>query len=445
MARNIPDNFATLIGTVSTALESSCIPVKTTSKIYTIKLVTPLYGGGVEAGENDLSMLIRASSIRGHLRFWWRAIRGAQYETASEMQKKEAEIWGSTSQASLVKIRVVKQPDIRRGFRAQEQNFGFANFGPEAYALFPARDNPHEHNLLKEEGEFQLKVTYPKEWDEKEEFQGKFDTNVEAAIWAWVNFGGIGARTRRGCGALFCEDLAPPDASGINDWFKKACVKYGISTSSSPKEWPLLPLSFYILGNDQNPLNPMKAWNKALAVYKDFRQGVNVARNPGEQANRPGRSRWPEPETIRELAKMRNNRHQPIQPSHPEAFPRAEFGLPIIFHFKDRYEPGDTTLIPALPGTSEKIERMGSPLIVKPLVLQDGKHAVPCVVCLKTKRPERVYLKDSGHDEVSFPVQSEQLQYDKSPLKGRSTRGSAIEGFLNFLTEPQQNFIKVTR
>ncbi|MEJ2046041.1 MAG: type III-B CRISPR module RAMP protein Cmr1 [Reinekea sp.] len=39
---------------------------------YECELVTPLYGGGIEAGVIDEEMPIRASSIRGQLRFWWR-------------------------------------------------------------------------------------------------------------------------------------------------------------------------------------------------------------------------------------------------------------------------------------------------------------------------------------------------------------------------------------
>ena len=38
-------------------------------RTYTIKLITPMYGGGVVAGVVDEEMPVRATSIRGHLRF----------------------------------------------------------------------------------------------------------------------------------------------------------------------------------------------------------------------------------------------------------------------------------------------------------------------------------------------------------------------------------------
>jgi CRISPR/Cas system CMR-associated protein Cmr1 (group 7 of RAMP superfamily) len=43
--------------------------------INNIRLTTPMLGGGVESLKIDHGMLIRAASIRGHLRFWWRTFQ----------------------------------------------------------------------------------------------------------------------------------------------------------------------------------------------------------------------------------------------------------------------------------------------------------------------------------------------------------------------------------
>jgi CRISPR/Cas system CMR-associated protein Cmr1 (group 7 of RAMP superfamily) len=42
-----------------------------------VRIVTALYGGGVEAGMIDTLTPFRAPSVRGHLRYWWRATCGA--------------------------------------------------------------------------------------------------------------------------------------------------------------------------------------------------------------------------------------------------------------------------------------------------------------------------------------------------------------------------------
>ena len=66
MARRTPPKLdpSELIGKIE-ATESQW-------QTYKCKLVTPMYGGGVEPGVVDKEMPIRASAIRGQLRFWWR-------------------------------------------------------------------------------------------------------------------------------------------------------------------------------------------------------------------------------------------------------------------------------------------------------------------------------------------------------------------------------------
>ena len=38
------------------------------------ELITPIYGGGIQAAVPDVLMPIRATAIRGQLRFWWRLL-----------------------------------------------------------------------------------------------------------------------------------------------------------------------------------------------------------------------------------------------------------------------------------------------------------------------------------------------------------------------------------
>src|SRR6266567_6312018 len=64
------------------------------TQIREYKLITPLFGGGVTAGEGDPVTLIRGTEIRGLLRFWWRACHGGNYKTLEELKKAEDKIWG---------------------------------------------------------------------------------------------------------------------------------------------------------------------------------------------------------------------------------------------------------------------------------------------------------------------------------------------------------------
>nr|HID14673.1 type III-B CRISPR module RAMP protein Cmr1 [Anaerolineae bacterium] len=64
-------------------------------RIY--KLITPLFGGGAEPQKPDEVTVIRASEIRGLLRFWWRATRGGQFGSLDELRCAEEAIWGSAA------------------------------------------------------------------------------------------------------------------------------------------------------------------------------------------------------------------------------------------------------------------------------------------------------------------------------------------------------------
>ncbi|MBV9121780.1 MAG: type III-B CRISPR module RAMP protein Cmr1, partial [Planctomycetes bacterium] len=122
-----------------------------------IRLVTPMFGGGVMVGEFDPITPIRASSIRGHLRFWWRLTRGAVCRTPEELREREAEIWGSPENASPVSVEVshVSQQQERRG-----PDYDFPKYGSEAYALFSAKQN-EVPALCKEGLTFQVRLTWP--------------------------------------------------------------------------------------------------------------------------------------------------------------------------------------------------------------------------------------------------------------------------------------------
>ena len=63
------------------------------------KVITPLYGGGEETQKADSITTVRATEVRGHLRFWWRATRGGAFNgNLKEMKKREEELWGSSGE-----------------------------------------------------------------------------------------------------------------------------------------------------------------------------------------------------------------------------------------------------------------------------------------------------------------------------------------------------------
>src|SRR5690606_15644684 len=75
-----------------------------------LEVVTPILGGSHQTRAIDHVDVIRAPSVRGHLRFWWRALYAAQYANADALYKRESALWGRAATddggRSAVEIRV---------------------------------------------------------------------------------------------------------------------------------------------------------------------------------------------------------------------------------------------------------------------------------------------------------------------------------------------------
>ncbi|MDR1649708.1 MAG: type III-B CRISPR module RAMP protein Cmr1 [Synergistaceae bacterium] len=389
-------------------------------KSFDMELITPLYGGGAVAGVNDPRFPIRPLSIRGQLRFWWRATRGARFDTAERLFKEEEKIWGSVEKPSgtVVEVTAPEWNQSRSYIGPRDDNYGFRRFGPEGYVLFPAAADTSRHNLVKEGLEFKVRIS----------FERRFKADILCAVWAWSSFGGIGARTRRGCGALFCKELSPEKAvpDSIARWWKGKIGEYELQLGAE-RDWPTL--SRILTGSAQR--DSMEAWQESIRPMQNFRQKVEIGRNAGREAKRPGRSRWPEPDTLRRAIGIHAPAHKPDS-NMPDGFPRAEFGLPIIFHFAGSRGDPESEIHPK--GNT----RMSSPLILRPLKTQDGQKAVPAVVQLQGTTLEGKELEVEGAGKpfgAKYVVNADFAKYRNSPMQNRSANGSAIEAFLSYAGE----------
>ncbi len=244
----------------------------------------------------------------------------------------------------------------------------------EAYALFGAAEAKGDANhgvkraadLLPAGHEFRLRLVRGQGLDDGQ-WQG-----VQAALRWWAAFGGVGSRTRRGAGAVDVsfagEPLLRPGASEID-----AAGCRLVEAAPMPK--------------------PTDAWHHAVRKLREFRQAPGVGRNLGSKDNKPGRSRWPEADTLR----VAMNTHAPLHaPQHParDVFPRAMFGLPIITHFKDAKErdPPDTSLRPIPDGASAPADRMASPIVLRPLRTSAGKWAPAALLLPRRDALDRMGL-----------------------------------------------------
>jgi CRISPR-associated protein Cmr1 len=433
------------------------------SQEHRIRLVTPMFGGGVTPGEPDPSDPIRGTSIRGQLQFWWRATRGAACQTIEELIETHAAVWGSTGKASPVEIELrdiraaeprpcaryvpSEQGKYRLDWQSPFRDPDPPREGALPYVLFPFQGEPPSRKSAPEPEKPPASFIESASFTLRVRFPGDVEDDVKTAVWAWVNFGGLGARTRRGCGGLLCEGLAPNRFEDLADWFR-AGAGTGLALD---RKWPTLSPHFL---THHEAAEPILIWNRLIGLWRYFRQGAGFARNPGQQANRPGRSRYPEPETIRETvhADRQESRHRRQDHMPAGAFPRAELGLPIVFHFQGRGEPKLTILYPRVNGAHA--DRMASPLILKPLALADGR-AVPLIMRLQTPRltdvelrskDERTGVEEAVHKWGADAVRDKRfVAYPDSPLNGLTEEGSTLEAFLALARTTEYNFREVSR
>lgn len=376
------------------------------------KLITPLFGGGVEAGVNDPITPIRASGIRGQLRFWWRAIRGGGYGSIEDLRSKEAEIWGSATTANntdnqyLVNIHIEQIKNISR------QNY--RNY--PGYIAFPLREP--NGSLLKEGLEFSLKITYA----------SKHQKEIQAALWAWEMFGGVGGRTRRGFGSITqCDsDNKPQNAESVAQWLKQNINNYTKDISIRGFNWiDNIPNVVESINEGEffcskQGLKDLSIWNDMINMLQKFRHQRKhefFFDKNNRRIKKYKRNHWPEPDFIRRITGKRSNDHR-VAIIKVDKFPRAAFGLPIIFHFINRKDesnpkaprdPYDTTLVP------KGFERFSSPLIIKIIQCADKRYVGIALILSKTQVPNQLQLKKDGTPVRHHESQIEDFQHILTP------------------------------
>jgi|GEM_PF-28654 len=421
------------------------------------KVITPLYGGGEEPAKADSVTIVRTTEVRGHLRFWWRATRGGSVDgSLKDMRRREEEIWGSPGEKGrpgpskvivMVEVDNVGLPD--HAFEVTANASGRPQIRPRRgsnahpYSAFPLQPKQQDARVGMEtetvlnDVAFTLKLRYPE----------NFQEDVKQALWAWETFGGIGARTRRGFGALQCTavnsvPLPYFTSQEVMQTINRELLKFNNMNSTWPAGVPHLSIDerrYRVVGR---PVNPVSALNFLLDGLKNFRQ----FRREGRQRNRPGRSFWPEPEEIRDLTDQRYSEHQPLKRVNGK-FPRAKFGLPIIFHFKDsnrhnphdkHSDPSDTTL------QGPEIDRLASPLILRPIACADGAVGLAAILEWQPLNPgDEPYtppgglvLKGAPGDR---PVQSNLIPDEAKSIQPLNGQPDILQAFLDFLPLTRRN------
>lgn len=218
---------------------------------YSIEVVTPMFIGGADPRSAEL----RVPSIKGMLRFWWRATSGIH--SIKELKEKESKIFGSTDEKSQIKINII-EPNIKiskdffYGKKYQVKNFSldilhYLAFGAIVYDK-DIKGNKVDKEYITPGSIFELEVSCSE----------KHLSEIEKALRYFITFGNIGAKSRNGFGSLFSENISYIDKLDFtNDFF---------DYTSFSRYSKLITL------------DEQKSWNDALSsiglIYREARLSV---------------------------------------------------------------------------------------------------------------------------------------------------------------------------
>lgn len=382
-----------------------------TTSAFTIEkpfeIVTLVHGGGPTTDEGDHPQrptrkpdpitLVRGTALRGQLRFWWRATHGCLAPDVEALRKREDELWGNASSPGLVQVRIA-QSNLSQPEDVHADTLG-TGLGYGAFAT---------SNVTRVRGRATLTASLSA--TAREEHRRE----LEDAVSAWLLFGGIGGRTRRGFGRVSAADLPAPEAFVAR--FTQAPrllhvpTLHGASLTISARHWATAE----------------DAHKQAVDALRRFRQEPNVGRNPGQAHNRPGRSRWPEPDAIRRATRQPAPQHAPIHTVN--AYPRGAFGMPIVFHFMGHGEPRDQQLLP-----DAHTSRMASPLLLGPIALVGQWHAMALRLAIPGLNLDQGWLTGT-RARVRIALRANEAQQIR-PIADNGGDADPITAFLHFFTK----------
>ena len=327
---------------------------------FRLQVVTPLFLAGADQRLAEL----RPPSVRGVLRFWFRALAGPLlgYERRV-LQRAEATLFGSTEQASpwLLRTCTFDREPVSEG--TFPRSIAYLGYGPII-------GNKSQRGFFPPGSSCQLKIRWLKE-------DALLIQLLEATIWLWGHLGGLGARVRRGFGSVYLE---PEEGDILPIWFGRAespeklagFLENGLRECREvfatalegiprPQDTPTSPDSLVL----DNRFAELYIGTKVFDDWSGALEAVGEALITFRRLHRS-----PDREIVRQFITSSG--------TPPEGtLERAGFGLPLNFYFRDLGARAQTT---AVRGETE-YERRAFPLLVKVMSLRKGF----CVLLLRSR------------------------------------------------------------
>jgi len=256
---------------------------------FTCKIITPMFLAGADGATPE----IRPQSIKGALRFWWRALHGhlpiedVKDENHNIIQKglrtQEAEIFGGGGDKAIrssviirtthpelaISTAILPKADYKVMAKGKERTINLLEY--LAYGTYDwdkeKRINVFNRTYFTNDQNFNLTITYPL----------TFQSDVLKALFLMTLFGGIGSRNRNGYGCLSIDSLQEKfEISNVVEFLKSLKKGERANFTAFSKNIKLFKTR-----------EPSKNWDGALTklaeAYKSARESLD---NPHYGNNR---------------------------------------------------------------------------------------------------------------------------------------------------------------
>lgn len=257
------------------------------------RIVTPMFLGNAEQDTGDG---VRPPSVKGALRFWWRALSWARFRgqpgasdvsALKALHEQERSLFGSASddngngRQGCFLLRVFSGPLKRTPKAAVHHKFNaYAAARYLAYGLMVAfgradgttHSGQLERDCLDQNQEFTVRLL----------FRNSIDLSVLDALIAWGLLGGLGSRSRHGMGSVALVSLdcngqvwdAPTNEVEYEEKIKALFAGLTLSYVEPPFSafWRGARIDRLVCGD--NSYSVLDAFGKAMLLYRSWGRSV---------------------------------------------------------------------------------------------------------------------------------------------------------------------------
>lgn len=361
----------------------------------TFRITTPMFLGGAD---NKTTAELRPASIKGILRFWYRAVNYGLHQNYNEIKRMEDKIFGSTAAQSAVFLKVdaqnikieTEQSQCKRLFESGISYLGYGlDYEKDSEKKDAKKEGPRGKTPRKKgaggKNIYRFYVIPEQKFSINLFVKPKYRKEINLGaliepIKALGLFGGLGSRNRRGFGSVTLESIsvneqnywiAPTSRNELKEAYKEFYSNLRL-TEDIPQ---------YTAFSKANRTVILKGFNNYKGALKEAGKGMmEFRRGYGRDAR-----------IVSDYLKGCNI------DKHPE---RVVFGLP------HNYFPGDKS-VDINPIIRKERTRRASPLFIKIISMEtiDGKKYVPVMTMFPSDflpKGTMISLKSKGLKSVEI-------------------------------------------